>query len=116
MLGSRNCLSVAVAPLIISGPSDRRILVGRNVTWRCRATAEPEARFRWQKDGVDLAESASISITRDGSELTVLDLRPDDAGRYTCVAVNYVGSVNASAELHVIGTNVIPCNVVKVYR
>ena len=74
-----------------------------NVTWRCRATADPAAKVTWQKDGIDILESNAISVNRDGGELTVLNLRPEDAGRYMCVATNYIGSVNASAHLLVIG-------------
>ena len=73
------------------------------VTWRCTATADPEATVTWQNDGIDIVESDAISVSRDGDELTVLNLRPEDAGRYTCIAFNYVGSVSASARLLVIG-------------
>lgn len=73
------------------------------MTWRCRATADPEAAISWQKDGVDVTERNDVAIARNGSELTVLNLRPDDAGRYMCVAANYVGKMNGSAVLLVIG-------------
>ena len=79
------------------------MIVNGNVTWRCRATADPEAKVTWQKDGINMLASDAISISRDGGELTVLNLRPEDAGRYTCIASNYIGSVHASAHLLVIG-------------
>ena len=86
-----------------------------NVTWRCRSTADPAAKVTWQKDGINILEGDSISVNRDSGELTVLNLRPEDAGRYTCVASNYIGSVNASAHLLVIGNLSRVCCCMYVY-
>ena len=94
---------VSVAPLLSVIPDNRRITVGRNISWRCKANADPPASFKWQKGGIDVAESDRISISRDGSELSIDTLHPDDAGLYTCFAINYLGNDKASAQLVVIG-------------
>ena len=106
---------IAVAPFLNVFPSNQRIVVDGNVTWRCRATADPAATVTWQKDGIDVVESDAISVSPDGGELTVLNLHPEDTGRYTCVASNYVGSVHASAHLLVIGNLSRVCRCVSMF-
>ena len=103
MIITERSFCIAVSPVLSVFPSNQRVVVNGNVTWRCRATADPEATVTWQKDGIDIVESDAISVSLDGGELTVFNLRAEDAGRYTCVASNYIGSVNASAQLLVIG-------------
>lgn len=49
----------------------------------------PKPTYLWKKNGVQLVEDGRISISRDHA-LYIADLRPDDAGTYTCDVENPV--------------------------
>ncbi|XP_068166004.1 hemicentin-1 [Antennarius striatus] len=88
-------LIVQVSPTILDSehPSDVSAPVGEELTLECRATGTPAPHLTWMKDGVTLvgSESRHIAVTPDGSTLTLLRLRPDDSGTYSCSAVSPAG-------------------------
>lgn len=89
-------MSLTVGPSVSVTPQEGRILMGGNITFVCKVTSDPLAVIRWEKDNVQVKNS-------DDSELTIVNLHPDDTGQYTCFASNYLDKANASAVLLVIG-------------
>lgn len=62
--------------------------------------------FKWLKNGQKLPtdlENAHVNVQDDFSMLTISDIKASDAGTYTCVVKNTVGSTNHSASLVVEG-------------
>ena len=107
--------SCAGPPRIFQGPRDQTIIDALNVTFRCEALADPVHSVVWSFNSSsiittnDTADTAKYSINRDRSiplqfgSLTVSNVQYSDRGVYQCSAVNYVGSVSASATLTVQG-------------
>lgn len=63
--------------------------------------------YLWFKDGRDITADSSF-IVQAGLGLSVSSASKNDSGMYTCVAMNEMGTANASAEVH-ITTAVITC-------
>ena len=107
--------SCAGPPRIFQGPQDQIIIDTNDVTFICEALADPVHSIAWSFNGSsiittnDTADTVKYSINRDRSvplqfgSLTVSNVQYSDRGVYQCTAVNYVGSVSASATLTVHG-------------
>lgn len=93
----------AVGPSFTTIPIHVNLLVDSDAVFVCSANANPAARVTWFKDGARLRGNSRITISLDGTQLTVADVRPEDAGVYTCVAENYVNQVSTSGSLQVTG-------------
>ena len=92
---------------------------GSSAVFRCEASAVPEHNVFWTFTNSDGSTLSIISTTESDTdkyqvkrmrrigagfgELTVLDVQYRDRGRYTCTAVNSVGSDIANASLTVHG-------------
>lgn len=98
---SHNIRSFAVPATISSGPADTKARVGDNVVFQCAVTGTPVPRILWLVDP-SLRTSSRIEQRTDGS-LVLRDVRPSDAGIFTCLARNDVGEVTDSAKLTVLG-------------
>ncbi|XP_076126836.1 hemicentin-1 [Alosa pseudoharengus] len=88
-------LTVQVSPTILDSgrPSDVSGPVGEQLTLECRVMGTPTPQVSWLKDGVTLdgSDAGHLSISPDGGALTLLSLRPEDSGTYTCLAVSPAG-------------------------
>ncbi|MEQ2221186.1 hypothetical protein ILYODFUR_013153 [Ilyodon furcidens] len=75
--------------------------LGRTALLRCEAAAVPSPTFEWYKGekriirghGIDIKSLSSRSV------LTVTNMTEDRYGNYTCVAINKLGTANASVPL-----------------
>ena len=65
----------------------------------CKPFAEPYPTFAWLKDGAVIKHSKneSYKIDADGS-LIIVKVKDGDSGKYTCMAENYLGKANATAD------------------
>ncbi|XP_067083733.1 hemicentin-1 [Osmerus mordax] len=88
-------LAVQVSPTILesSQPSDLSAPVGEQLILDCRVTGTPLPQLSWLKNGRPLEDSDTqhIDTSPDGSTLTLLDVRREDSGTYTCLAVSPAG-------------------------
>ena len=70
----------------------------------CKPIAEPYPTFRWFKDGVPIGNGQNDSYTLDADgSLLINDVKDGNSGRYTCMAENYLGTANATANAIVLG-------------
>ena len=79
----------------------------------CRADADPPPMIQWFKgdqmlnDGDQFPRNVSISQSSNdlttSSQLTVMGFASEDAGVYTCVAINDLGNDSRWFEVNVIG-------------
>ncbi|XP_037536631.1 hemicentin-2 [Nematolebias whitei] len=88
-------LVVQVPPTILDSDqaSDVSAPMGEELSLECRANGLPTPHISWLKDGVPLERSDTrhISVTQDGSTLTLMRPGPEDSGTYTCSAVSPAG-------------------------
>ena len=107
-------------PLIFVPPVDQfEINNGSSAVFQCEASAVPEHDVFWtftNSDGITLSIISTTESDTDKyqvkrmrrigagfGELTVLDVQYEDRGRYTCTAMNSIGSDVSNASLTVHG-------------
>lgn len=74
------------APAIVTGPLGRTVAAGSQVTFSVTATGSPVPTYQWRKDGANIAGAT-------GATLTLTNVQPGDAGAYSVLVSNAVGSV-----------------------
>ncbi|CDW55769.1 Muscle M line assembly protein unc 89 [Trichuris trichiura] len=70
----------------------------------CKVYSSPKTEVQWFKDGVELKSSEKYELINEVSGVFVLkvhDISKQDAGEYTCVATNKMGSASSNAFLSV---------------
>ncbi|XP_053132291.1 protein sidekick-1 isoform X2 [Hemicordylus capensis] len=93
-----------IAPTFSQPPADTTVTEGMTAVLRCSVSGAPKPAIAWKK-GSQVLASGSIQIPRfillesGGLQITPVSLQ--DAGNYTCCAVNSEGALNASAALTV---------------
>ena len=90
------------APHETSSPDDQTRDEGGNTSFYCMVGGHPPPKVEWRFKGRKLVPGAKYSI-KDGGVLTIKHLNYSDAGQYTCVATNILGSSEASGNLSVRG-------------
>ena len=90
------------APHVVLSPADQTRDEGGNTVVYCTVGGNPPPRVEWRFKGMKLVPGAKYSI-QDGGVLTIKHLNYSDAGQYTCVATNILGSSEASGNLSVRG-------------
>ncbi|XP_058849388.1 basement membrane-specific heparan sulfate proteoglycan core protein-like isoform X4 [Acipenser ruthenus] len=96
--------TVSVTP---QGPV--RVKVGEPINLECLGMGEPRPAVSWRR--VDSAQRVVLQspVPMDSKAvMQVLAARPEDAGTYTCVARNPVGSAQKQVEVVVEGGSVVP--------
>ncbi|MGH0121397.1 UNVERIFIED_CONTAM: hypothetical protein FKN15_077799 [Acipenser sinensis] len=108
---STHLLPLSAAPPIVSvtpqGPV--RVKVGEPINLECLGMGEPRPAVSWRR--VDSAQRVVLQspVPMDSNAvMQVLAARPEDAGTYTCVARNPVGSAQKQVEVVVEGGSVVP--------
>jgi uncharacterized protein (TIGR02145 family) len=91
-----------VAPSIATQPKSQTVMVGSNVTFAVSATGTGPFTYKWEKNGDTITHS-------DSSSYTIANVANADAGTYSVVVKNSVGSVTSlDAVLTVTATPVAP--------
>ncbi|XP_043274054.1 protein sidekick isoform X3 [Venturia canescens] len=89
-------------PVIETPPSNITILDGKDATINCRAIAAPIPNTTWIYNDNNFVEIAGRVQLLETGDLLIAAVKPNDAGKYTCVRANEAGTVNASAYLTVV--------------
>ncbi|XP_055962583.1 hemicentin-1 [Sorex fumeus] len=67
------------------------VIVNNPLTLHCETSAAPPPTLTWFKDGRPLTSSDRVLVLPGGRGLQIPRAKAEDAGRYTCVAVNEAG-------------------------
>ena len=89
------------APQVTLSPAEQTRDEGGNAAFYCTIVGSPSPVVEWQFKGTKLLSGAKYLI-KEG-ELIVRNLNYSDAGPYTCVARNILGSSEATGNLTVRG-------------
>ncbi|CAH2049873.1 unnamed protein product, partial [Iphiclides podalirius] len=84
--------------------TDLQQLPSLDAKFSARVHGKPNPDITWYKDGQPISPSDKYGIKRDGEVccLYVRDLKPEDAGRYKCLAKNREGEATCEATLDVV--------------
>lgn len=90
-------LSITVSPapnppVITTQPSSQTVTAGNTVTFTVEAAGDLPLTYRWQKDGIDLADGEYISGATS-STLTIVIAREANEGSYSVIVANSYGTV-----------------------
>lgn len=98
-------------PSILQPPTDQATVPGGAVTFGVLAGGSEPLSYRWQKNGVNLANDGRI-FGATSPELEINDVSPADAGSYRCVVTNAFGSVTSSPANLTVVVDCLPVNLV----
>ncbi|XP_062309897.1 roundabout homolog 1 isoform X2 [Osmerus eperlanus] len=90
-------LSVLAQPVLVMGPEDVLVRAGESAHFYCEVRGDPTPAVEWSREQGPLPNGRYL-VNPDQS-LQIHYVTSQDAGRYTCTAVNDVGVVTASAQL-----------------
>ncbi|XP_031762630.1 basement membrane-specific heparan sulfate proteoglycan core protein isoform X7 [Xenopus tropicalis] len=90
-------LHVQSVPQIAAQPEMKEITAGSTAVFPCLASGFPVPDITWSKLEGDLPSDHQI----DNNVLTILSVKPEDAGTYVCTAANRQGRVTAFSMLKV---------------
>ncbi|XP_012721740.2 hemicentin-1 [Fundulus heteroclitus] len=94
-------LTVQVPPMIPPAQTELSVIQGFQALLPCAAQGFPEPRVSWEKDGAVVPNlHGKFTILRSG-ELIIERVEAEDAGTFTCVATNPVGSVRRDVHLSI---------------
>ncbi|XP_025104057.1 titin homolog isoform X1 [Pomacea canaliculata] len=91
------------APVVYEELTDVSGFEGSRVQLSCKIIGKPTPQIKWLKEGQEITQDARHHLAyKEGvATLQVLDLEPEDAGQYTCQAINSLGDTETTAELMV---------------
>jgi uncharacterized protein YfaP (DUF2135 family) len=93
-------LSISTPPAIVSSPAAKTVASGTSATFSVTATGSGPLHYQWKKDGV--------AVGTDAASFTLASAQAADAGAYSVVVSNPIGSVtSATAALTVLPTGTI---------
>nr|XP_054608122.1 hemicentin-1 isoform X2 [Nothobranchius furzeri] len=75
--------------------------IGETTVMTCSATGIPQPEIRWYKGDTQFHSSSHLEVDMKGGTLTIKQTQIDDAGDYTCDAVNAAGSSSGRVSLDV---------------
>jgi len=82
-------------PQITSQPVNQTAVVGSNVSLNVAVFAAPPIFYQWQKNGTNLIDDAYLLGSRSRI-LNRINVRPTDAGTYSVIVSNSLGSVTSA--------------------
>ena len=80
---------VAIKPAFLSSPQSQTVIAGSPLTLSGLADGTPVVRYQWQRFGTNLPGATATNFT-------FLNAQPAQAGDYTLVASNFVGSTTST--------------------
>nr|XP_048286978.1 hemicentin-1 isoform X1 [Myodes glareolus] len=80
----------------------RDVIINNPISLHCETSAAPPPTLTWYKDGRPLTSSDRVLILPGGRVLQIPRAKVEDAGRYTCVAVNEAGEDSLQYDVRVL--------------
>lgn len=80
---------------------DRSVVVGDTVALQCKALGSPPPRITWLRGDEPLRPGERHHFTPGNQLLVIRQAVPEDAGRYTCLMSNPLGTERAHCQLSV---------------
>lgn len=90
--------AAAVAPTILEHPANVSGMIGDTVTFKVTASGTPSPTYVWQKNGAILPGATS-------AQLTLTNIQAGDAGTYTAIASNSIGSATSAPATLTLGAS-----------
>ena len=87
------------SPRLIETSIEKTVNEGQTAVLKCAADGNPHPRITWTKRKSSLP--VGRHVLEPGSALIIKNVKPGDAGIYSCSAQNLLGSINASGQLNV---------------
>ncbi|XP_023559876.1 hemicentin-1 [Octodon degus] len=78
------------------------VIINNPISLYCETNAAPPPTLTWYKDGQPLTSSDKVMILPGGRVLQIPRAKVEDAGRYTCVAVNEAGEDSLQYDVRVL--------------
>ncbi|KAM5295481.1 hemicentin-1 isoform 3-T3 [Glossophaga mutica] len=78
------------------------VIINNPISLHCETSAAPPPTLTWYKDGRPLTSSDRVLILPGGRVLQIPRAKVEDAGRYTCVAVNEAGEDSLQYDVRVL--------------
>ncbi|KAI2659354.1 Leucine-rich repeats and immunoglobulin-like domains protein 1 [Labeo rohita] len=101
MISANVTLTVLETPHLAQEMEDRNVVVGETVALQCKALGSPPPRITWLKGEEPLRPSDRHYFTPGNQLLVIGSTTLEDAGRYTCVMSNTLGTERAHCQLNV---------------
>ncbi|XP_035980499.1 leucine-rich repeats and immunoglobulin-like domains protein 1 [Fundulus heteroclitus] len=101
-------LTVLELPHLGQEMENRSVVVGDTVALQCKALGSPPPRITWLHDDRPLAPSDRHYFTPGNRLLVIGQAEPEDAGRYTCLMSNTLGTQRAHSLLVVTQGRCVP--------
>ncbi|CAG5983585.1 unnamed protein product [Menidia menidia] len=95
-------LTVLETPYLVQALKDRSVALGDMVALQCKALGSPPPRITWLRDDQPLRPSDRLHFTPGNQLLVISAAAAEDAGRYTCVMSNTLGTQRAHSQLQVL--------------
>ncbi|CAJ1068041.1 hemicentin-1 [Xyrichtys novacula] len=85
----------------------REVVLGHPISLSCESNAIPPPKLSWYKDGRKLTSADGVVLHPGGQVLQITRVQREDAGRYTCQAVNEAGEDRMHFEMEILVPPVI---------
>ncbi|XP_076607456.1 leucine-rich repeats and immunoglobulin-like domains protein 1 [Chaetodon auriga] len=92
-------LTVLETPHLAQDLEDRSVVVGDTVALQCKALGSPPPRITWLRNDQPLRPSERHHFTPGNQLLIIGSASLEDAGRYTCLMSNTLGTERAHSQL-----------------
>jgi len=95
-----------ISPRFVEKLKPLRLMDGDKLTLECKVHASPTPKIEWLHNDQTIKENKDISILQDNAgicTLTITEVFPEDAGRYTCHATNEIGEAITQTSISVEG-------------
>nr|CAD7423862.1 unnamed protein product [Timema monikensis] len=99
------------SPMFIKKIANVRVMDGEQVLFTCKVTGKPTPKVTWFHKNEPVKEAKDVFIYQDTEgvcKLAISEVFPEDAGEYTCQAINRVGETICAASLVVEAYEYVP--------
>ncbi|XP_044303316.1 leucine-rich repeats and immunoglobulin-like domains protein 2 isoform X1 [Varanus komodoensis] len=97
-------LTVLETPSFVRPLEDRTVAQGETAVLQCIASGSPPPRLNWTKDDGPLTVTERHFFAAANQLLIIVDAGLEDAGKYTCIMSNTLGTVRGHIYLYVISS------------